>query len=99
VLIELLYSWAETLEKKRPFTEVRKLKELILYLVPRRARRPRDQDDLDQSRISSSLVWRGRLYKTGRPHNPKNMADWPTFGPSPVKSLGRPSTKSSRSRS
>jgi hypothetical protein len=99
VLIELLYSWAETLEQKGPFIEARKLKELILYLVPRRASRPRDQDDLDQSRISSSLVWRTRLFKTGLPHNPKSMAEWPTFGPSPIKLSARPSPTSSRSRS
>jgi hypothetical protein len=99
VPIELLYSWAASLEQSGSFTEVRKLKELILYLVPRRAPRPRDQDDLDTSRISSSGVWHTRLYKTGRLRNPKSMAEWPTFGPSPIKPPARPSPISGRSRS
>jgi len=36
MLMELLFHWASTLEKSGSFTEVRKLKELILYLVGRR---------------------------------------------------------------
>jgi len=99
MLIELLFHWASTLEKSGTFSEVRKLKELILYLVPRKALRVRDLADLDQSRISESLVWRTRLFKTGLPHNPKRMSRWPNFGRSPIKSQAGLSSKSARSRS
>jgi hypothetical protein len=37
MLIELLFHWASTLEKSGSFMKVRKLKELILYLVRRKA--------------------------------------------------------------
>jgi hypothetical protein len=96
MLIELLFHWAST-DKSRTFTEVRELKELILYLVPRTAPRIPDQDDLDPSRIVRSLVWHNRLDRTGRPRNPKRMSEWPAFGPSPVKR--RHSSTSARSRS
>jgi hypothetical protein len=99
MLIELPFHWASTLEKSGTFTEVRKLKELILYLVPRTAHRVPDQDVMDPSRIVRSLVWRNRLYKTGRPCNPKRMSEWPHHGPSPVKPRVRHSSTSARCRS
>jgi hypothetical protein len=103
VLIELLYSWAESLEKSGPkeisYIKVHKLKEFIDYLIPSMApRRVRDQDVFGGSRISTSLVWSGRLHKTGRPGQPKHMTQWKRFGPSPVKLLHRSSPKSSQSR-
>jgi hypothetical protein len=98
MLIELMFHWASTLEKSGSFSEVRRLKEFILYLVPRRATRVVDTDELgESSRISISRVWSGRMHKTGLPHNPKRLSEWESFGKSPVKSQARLSSKSARS--
>jgi hypothetical protein len=97
VVIELLYSLAPSLGKSGNLDELRKLKELVLNLAPRRARRV--PDDLDQNRIKASLEWRIRQLKTGRPHKHKKMSDWSTYGPSPVRPQARLSSTSARSRS
>jgi hypothetical protein len=96
-VIELLYSRALSLEISGFLDELlRKLKGPILDLAPRRARRV--GDDLDQNRIKTSLVWRTRQMKTGRSHDRKKMADWPTLGPSPVKPRTRLLPTYARSR-
>jgi hypothetical protein len=99
MLIELMFHWASTLEKSGSFSEVRRLKEFILYLVPRKASRVPDSDDLisNNSRIGTSRVWSNRMHKTGLPHNPKRMSEWESIGKSPVKSQARLSSKTARS--
>jgi hypothetical protein len=96
-VIELLHSRALSLEISGFLDELlRKLKGPILDLAARRARRV--GDDLGQNRIKTSLVWRTRQMKTGRSHDRKKMADWPTLGPSPVKPRTRLLPTSARSR-
>jgi hypothetical protein len=65
VLIEHLFSWALSLKTATGYhVEVRKLKELILYLVPINPLRPPDQDDSVELRKTKELIlYLGRRFR------------------------------------
>jgi hypothetical protein len=76
VLIEQL--WKRAISLKGP-GRVADLKDSLLPYFPKESWRPADQ--IGTSRISGSLVWRGRLMQNPKTGKAKNLYDWPLRRP------------------